>query len=175
MIFRDGDGWSMDQAGGTAAVSDGMVVHVGEGAWRVHLPELLLPTDLAADLAPQIDGLLLRFSVSRDEEYVELVAVHDRQTFDLKARSHHYALLLLARARLRHQALPPARQGWIHQHELLEQLRVDRNQLHLDIFRLRRQFGEAGILDAARIVERRSNTSQLRIGVSRIEIEALRR
>jgi len=169
MIFRDGDGWSMDQAGGTAAVADGAVVRVGDGAWRVHLPELLVPTDIA-DVAPQLDGLLLRFSVSRDEEYIELVAVHDRQVFDLQARSHHYPLLLLARARLRHQALPPARQGWIHQRVLLEQMRVDRNQLHLDIFRLRRQFGEAGILDAARIVERRSNTSQLRIGVSRIEI-----
>lgn len=175
MIFREGDGWSMNQAGGTTQVQDGMVVQVGDEAWRVHLPELLRPTAVAAEPAPQIDGMLLRFSVSRDEEYIELVAVHGRQAFDLQARSHHYALLLLARARLRHQALPPARQGWIHQHELLEQLRVDRNQLHLDIFRLRRQFGEAGVLDPARIVERRSNTSQLRIGVSRIEIVALGR
>ncbi len=174
-IFRDGDGWSMDQAGDTGVVVDGAVVRVGDGAWRVHLPELLVPTAVVADPAPQIDGLLLRFNVSRDEEYIELFAVHDRQVFDLQARSHHYPLLLLARARLRHQALPPARQGWIHQHELLEQLRVDRNKLHLDIFRLRRQFGEAGMRDAARIVERRSNTSQLRIGVSRIEILPLDR
>lgn len=175
MIFRDGDGWAMDQAGGTAPVDDDAVVQVGDETWRVHLPELLRPTDVAADRAPRVDDLLLRFSVSRDEEYVELVAVYDRQAFDLKARSHHYTLLLLARARLRHQALPPARQGWVYQHDLLEQLRVDRNQLHLEIFRLRRQFGEAGILDAARVVERRSNTSQLRIGVSRIEIVPLGR
>jgi len=175
MIFRDGDAWSMEQAGGTTVVADGAVVHVGDDAWRVHLPELLVPTDVAAEVTPQIEGLLLRFSVSRDEEYVELVAVHDRQVFDLRARSHHYPLLLLARARLRHQTLPPGRQGWIHQHELLEQMRVDRNQLHLDIFRLRRQFGEAGITDAARIVERRANTRQLRIGVTRIEILPLDR
>jgi len=171
-IFRDGDGWSIDRAGETMAVVDGAVVRVGDDAWRVHLPELLIPTGIA-DGAPPLAGLLLRFSVSRDEEYVELVAVHDRQLFDLQARSHHYALLLLARARLRQHELPPARQGWIHQHELLSQLRVDRNKLHLDIFRLRRQLGEAGIHDAARIVERRANTSQLRIGVSRIEIVPL--
>ena len=48
------------------------------------------------DGTPPLAGLLLRFSVSRDEEYVELVAVHERQLFDLQARSHHYALLLLA-------------------------------------------------------------------------------
>lgn len=173
-IFRDGDGWSLDRAGETGPVVDGAIVRVQDGAWRVHLPELLLPTDVG-DGTPPLAGLLLRFSVSRDEEYVELVAVHERQLFDLQARSHHYALLLLARARLRHQGLPPARQGWIHQHELLAQLRVDRNKLHLDIFRLRRQFGEAGIRDAAGIVERRANTSQLRIGVSRIEIVPLDR
>ena len=171
-LFRDDDTWSMDQAGETNTVADGSLVRLGDHAWRVHLPERLVPTAVA-DITPQIDALRLRFSVSRDEEYVELVAVHDRQEFDLKARSHHYPLLLLARARLRHQDLPPQRQGWVHQHELLAQLRVDRNALHLDIFRLRRQLGEAGIRDAARIVERRANTSQLRIGVTRIEIVQL--
>ncbi|HEY0138086.1 MAG TPA: FHA domain-containing protein [Nannocystis sp.] len=172
-IFRAGADWAIDRSGETAVVGDGELVRVGDQVWRVHLPELLTPTDVAADLAPQLDDLLLRFSVSRDEEYVELVAVHDRQTFDLKVRSHHYPLLLLARARLRQHALPPARQGWVHQHELLELLRVDRNQLHLDIFRVRRQLGALGIRDAARVVERRGGTSQLRIGASRIEIVPL--
>ena len=173
MIFRDGDGWSVEQAGDTATADDDSLLRIGDQTWRLHLPELLSPTDVASDSTPGLDDLLLRFSVRRDEEYIELVAVHDRQEIDLQARSHHYPLLLLARARLRHSGLPPDRQGWIHQFELLEQMRVDRNQLHLDIFRVRRQLSEAGIKDAAGIVERRSKTSQLRIGVSRIEIVQL--
>lgn len=174
-VYQESDGgWRLELDGATRTIEDREVVEA-RGPWRVHLPATTSGTwEAGADLVVAA-RLRLCFSFSRDEEYIELVAVHDRQSFDLKARSHHYALLLLARARLRHQALPPARQGWIHQHELLEQLRVDRNQLHLDIFRLRRQFGEVGIADAARIVERRSNTSQLRIGVSRIEIEPLSR
>jgi hypothetical protein len=106
MIFRDGDGWSVEQAGDTAGLADDSLIRIGDQSWRLHLPELLSPTDVAADISPQLDDLLLRFSVSRDEEYVELVAVHDRQEFDLQARSHHYALLLLARARLRQSSAP---------------------------------------------------------------------
>ncbi|WP_434422164.1 hypothetical protein [Nannocystis pusilla] len=172
MIFRSGATWSMDQAGEVVPIADGETVQIGATAFRVHLPEALPPTANAAPSAPQLDDLRLRFAVSRDEEYVELTATHGDRVFDLQARSHHYPLLLLARARLRQRDLPPAYQGWVHQHALLEQLRIDRNQLHLNIFRARRQFGEAGIGDAAHIIERRPNTSQLRIGVQHLEIVA---
>ncbi|MCY1054615.1 FHA domain-containing protein [Nannocystis sp. SCPEA4] len=172
MIFRTGATWSMDQAGEVVPIADGETVQVGATAFRVLLPEALPPTANAAPSAPQLDDLQLRFAVSRDEEYVELIALCGDRVFDLQARSHHYPLLLLARARLRQRDLPPAYQGWVHQHALLEQLRIDRNQLHLNIFRVRRQFGEAGIGEAARIIERRPNTSQLRIGVQHLEIVA---
>lgn len=173
MIYRSGATWSMDQAGEVAPIADGETVQIGGTAFRVHLPESLPPTANAAPSAPQLDDLHLRFTVSRDEEYVELIATHGGRVIDLQARSHHYPLLLLARARLRQRDVPPAYQGWVHQHALLDQLRIDRNQLHLNIFRARRQFGEAGIDDAARIIERRSNTSQLRIGVQHLEIVAV--
>ena len=171
-IFRVGPRWSMDKAGEVGPIADGETVRIGATMFRVHLPEALPPTANAAASAPQLNDLRLRFSVSRDEEYVELIAVHGDRVFDLQARRHHYVLLLLARARQRQRERPLAGQGWVHQHVLLEQLRVDRNQLHLDIFRARRQLGEAGVADAARIVERRSNTSQLRIGVPHLEIAA---
>lgn len=171
-IFRTGATWSMDQAGEVGPIADGETVRIGPTTFRVHLPEALPPTANAVTAAPQLGDLRLRFSVSRDEEYVELIAIHGDRVFDLQARTHHYVLLLLARARQRQRERPLAGQGWVHQHELLEQLRVDRNQLHLDIYRARRQFGEAGIADAARIVERRTNTSQLRIGVPHLEIAA---
>ena len=61
----------------------------------------------------------------------------------------------------------------MQQSDLLDLLRVDASNLHLNIFRLRQQFGELGILNAARIVERRAGTRQLRIGVARLEIHLL--
>ena len=132
--------------------------------------EPLPQTREAAECAPALDSITLRFNVSRDEEYIEVVALHGARSFDLKARSHHYTLLILARARLRDQALPLDHQGWVHQNNLLAMLRVDASHLNLNIYRLRQQFEEAGIAAAAQIVERRVGTRRLRIGVSRIEI-----
>jgi len=40
----------------------------------------------------------------------------------------------------------------------------------VDIFRARKQFSEAGVIDAAQIVERRPTTHELRIGVPRLTI-----
>lgn len=128
---------------------------------------------VASVASPTVSMLSLHFTVSRDEEYVELVAVHSGGTIDLKARSHHYLLLLLARIRLESRALPPEEQGWIHQDALLRLLRTDANRLYLDIYRIRRQLAEAGVPDAANIVERRPGTRQLRLGATRVEIAVL--
>ncbi|MBZ5710496.1 hypothetical protein [Nannocystis pusilla] len=101
--------------------------------------EALPPTANAAPSAPQLDDLHLRFAVSRDEEYVELIATHAGRVFDLQARSHHYPLLLLSRARPRQRDVPLAYQGWVHQHALLDQLRIDRATS--GDRRVRRRFG----------------------------------
>jgi hypothetical protein len=173
MIFLAPGGWTVERAGEGVVVDDGEIVRIGDDAWQLNLPKPLAETEDSLSSPPAVDSLALRFHVSRDEEYVELVALHAALTIDLKARAHHYTLLMLARARLRDSALPVDRQGWVLQSDLLTMLRVDANHLHLDIYRLRRQFGEAGIANAAHIIERRAGTRALRIGVSRIEICAL--
>jgi hypothetical protein len=43
-------------------------------------------------------------------------------------------------------------------------------QLNIDVHRIRKQFAEVGVLDAANIVERRPRTRQLRIGTGRLSI-----
>lgn len=172
-VYRSADGWTIEQAGEVHPVDDGETVHTSAGPWLLHLPENLARTCDIAESAPTIAALTLRFCVSRDEEYVELLALHEGRTIDLKARAHHYPLLLLARARLADAALSADQQGWVHQDELLRQLRGDSNRLHIDIYRIRRQLAEAGVADAAQIVARRPGTRQLRIGVSRLEITQL--
>lgn len=173
MVFRGVAGWVVERAGEVASVGDGEVLHIGAQAWLLHLPDDLPRTEGSAGSAPHLDEITLRFGVSRDEEYVELVALHGRRAIDLKARSHHHTLLMLARARLRDSSLPPDHQGWVHQSDLLELLHVDAAHLYLDIFRLRQQFDEARIVPAARIVERRAGTRQLRVGVGRVEVRGL--
>ncbi len=172
MVFRGVGCWMVERGGATAEVADGEVLRSDGEVWLLHLPEPLPQTVKAIAGAPELDDLTLRFTVSRDEEYIELVAVSARGTIDLKARSHHYTLLVLARARLRDQALAPELQGWVHQSDLLDLMRVDGSHLHLNIYRLRHQFGEAGIAGAGRIVERRPGTRQIRVGTAKLEILA---
>lgn len=173
MVFLVGGAWMVERAGEVVPVADGEIVQAGARSWELHLPEVLPETEDSGAAPPRIDNIGLRFHVSRDEEYIELVALHGARTIDLRARSYHYTLLMLARARLRDRALPLDQQGWVQQSDLLAMLRVDPGHLHLDIYRLRRQLGEAGIADAGGVVERRQGTRALRIGVARLEISVL--
>lgn len=168
-----GHGWSIEQAGAVSAVQDGAVVQTASGAWRLHLPEALPQTEESSGDRPTIDTIRLQFRVSSDEETVELHARHPGGMLNLKIRVHHYPLLLLARMRLRDAPLPAHRQGWIEQSELLRLLRCDSDRLYIDIFRSRRQLAEAGVADAARLIERRPGTALLRIGVASLEIVPL--
>jgi hypothetical protein len=43
-------------------------------------------------------------------------------------------------------------------------------RLAVDIYRARKQFSEAGVTEAAQIVERRATSHELRIGVPRLAI-----
>ncbi len=171
-IYRGPHGWCLEHAGDVREVHDDELVRVGDVAWRLALPESLPPTAESAGAALRIADLRLRFAARRDSEYVGLVAFHGATVLDFKARTCHYPLLLLARERLR-AGRPPAQQGWVVQEALLATMQVERNQLYVDIHRLRQQFAQAGVVDAARIVERRPGTRQLRIGTAHLEIVAI--
>ena len=166
-------GWSIEQAGEVRSAEDGEVVRSVSGAWRLHLPGELLQTDESSGDGPTIDTISLRFCVSRDEETVELLAIHRGAVIDLQVRVHHYLQLPLARGRLADASPPSDQQGWIEQAELLRQLRCDGDRLYSEVFRSRRQMSQAGIADAARIIERRPGTGLLRIGVAALEIVPL--
>jgi hypothetical protein len=174
-VYQEGDGrWRVEQDGATRTIEDREVVEA-RGPWRVHLPATLTGTwEAGADLMVTA-RLRLRFSFSRDEEHVELVAWADARRIDLQARVHHYPLLLLARRRLADQraGVPAAEQGWLRQDELLAMLRMKEDHLGVYIHRARAQFARAGVADAAALVERRPGTRLLRIGVAALELVPL--
>jgi hypothetical protein len=117
--------------------------------------------------------LTLQFSVSRNEEHVEVKIVHGERSIPLRPRAHSYVLLTLARLRVQDQkdeSLEPASQGWVYQDRLLKMLATTPTQLSVDIYRARKQFSEAGVFEAAQIVERRGTTHELRIGVPQLAI-----
>jgi hypothetical protein len=172
VLHRD-QTWWLERADGLAPIRDGELVMTGAGAWRLRLPEQVPPTRDAADIAPTLAALTLRFLVNGDGGPIKLVVLRGDRQLDLKTRAHQAPLLTLARARLGQQGLPGEEQGWVEQEELLHLLGCDTNRLHVDIHRIRRQFAAAGVIDAVHIVERRPGTRQLRVGVSRIEISTV--
>jgi hypothetical protein len=121
----------------------------------------------------EVRQVQLIFSVSSDEEHVQLQAVLGATSVDLGARSHNYLLLTLARRRLEDASagVPETTCGWIYLDDLAHDPTMSGGQLNIDVFRIRRQFAALGVVDAGHIVERRPRTRQIRIGTGRISID----
>ncbi|PRQ06332.1 FHA domain-containing protein [Enhygromyxa salina] len=167
-------GWTLERGDHARPVEDREQVEVGGTSYVLELPQLLAETTDLSSAAPRLAELGLRFHVSSDEEHVQLVALigepPSQRALDLGARSHHYALLTLARARLADAELSSGDRGWVYRDQLQDQLQIDRQQLNMLVFRARKQLAGSGVEDARDLVERRDDTQQLRLGVQRLEI-----
>lgn len=143
------------------------VLSLGAAQYRFEPAAAVYATKAGASQQLTPRSLSLDFLVSRDEEYVEVTIVHGAGTIPLRPRAHGYLLLTLARLRQADDAnqLGPESRGWVHQDRLLKMLATSPTQLALDIHRARKQFSESGVSDAAQLVERRSTTRELRLGV----------
>ncbi|MBX2797783.1 MAG: FHA domain-containing protein [Myxococcales bacterium] len=172
LVLRDGEtGWQCDDA----PVHDGAEITVQGTNWVLQLPEQLAPTEALSSNGPGLDEVALSFRVSRDEEYVELTVHLTGTAHPLPARTHHYLLLTLARARLEDVAegLGDAEAGWRRADDVERMLRATKNQVHVGIHRLRKELAGLGVSEAQAIVERRVVTQQLRIGVLALEVHPL--
>jgi hypothetical protein len=176
VIFQDLDGrWLLDQAGRMDIIREHVPFEFEEVRWRLCNTSPLQPTSMAGEgrESMALEETSLRFRISRNEEHIEITAHWRGRSIDLGHRAHHYVLLNLARIRQRDLARgeAPSSAGWIDQDELLRQLALGPEKLNLDIFRARRQLGAAGFIPAAGIVERRSATRELRLGVAEMVLE----
>lgn len=169
------DGWRMDRDGEWVDVADGQQIECGGRSWSLVLPEVPHPTE-QTDTTPGelllLSSFVLEFDVSRNEETVSVDLVSPHARISLPERAFHYLLLLLARARLRDMAagLEPRAAGWIARDDLVDRLGTSPEALNVDIHRARRQFGEAGVKDAAEIVERRRGAAELRLGTDAVVV-----
>jgi hypothetical protein len=175
---RDG-GWVLEH-GDNARVrlSDAATFQVAGRPWRFCCFETAPPTIGPRGRGPvpvEFGALDLSFAVSRDEEHVELIARCGDRTFDLGARAAHYLLLTLARRRLddARAGFADTSCGWVDLDELSRDPSMCAPRLNVDVHRVRDKLGRLGIVDAAKIVERRSGSRQIRIGTGRIAIRTL--
>lgn len=138
------------------------------------LPWMLVPAsevtatqdNVASANACSQSCLSLHFYVSLDEEHVRLQVHGNGNTLDLGERAHHYALLTLARLRLKDTQSHQDSQahGWIDAKRLARMLGQEVTHLNVQIHRIRKQFAQVLPFDAAppELIERRR--SALRLG-----------
>jgi len=175
-IFRDIDGvWKLETLEGDRVVLDShKPFQVAGRPWRFASAETLGPSSSAL-LASGNTPVSLRFTVSRDEEHVELRAVHGDLVVDLGSRQHNYLLLTLARARREDEksgfAEPTC--GWVYQEDLLTSLHITSTQLNIDVFRIRQHFARVGLPGVANVIERRPRSKQLRLGFASFDISVI--
>ena len=174
-IYRQPTGrWVIERPDGISPLRDRENVVVCGQAWRVSIPGTAQGTLEEKERPLSIVDLSIAFTVSSDEEHVELTLQGNRQHIPLKARSHNYLLLTLARARLADQQqadIPSTEHGWLYQDDLCRMLALDSSAIYLQIHRARRQLEKAGIAQSADIVERRASSRQLRLGVASVTVQ----
>jgi hypothetical protein len=173
-IYANAQGaWVLEQPDSIIEIANQQTFDVGKRIFRFSCPDRISKTALAdADADLQVRHLHLLFSVSRDEEFVQLRVACGALQFDLGSRQHNYLLLTLARRRQQDAAEGIAETGcgWIYLEDLAHDRTMVPPQLNIDVFRIRKQLEAIGVMDPANVIERRPRTKQIRLGVPRFTI-----
>jgi FHA domain len=159
-VFYVDGAWQVDDGSSTARVECGDIIPLASGHFRLLLPDE--PSAGGFTAGHQLDLGKLELVFRHDADAVVLHLVQGGSDVRLPARACVQTLLALARLRLSH-----ARDGWVATSELAAMRLCSAEKINVDIHRLRKLLEEAGVHDAARIVER-DDTKKLRIGVERI-------
>lgn len=166
--------WILETRSECRPASDQELVQAGNGLFRLSIPTILPDTwRLESDELPMHD-LALHFHVSRDEDHVQIELHCQGRAVRLPPRAHDYLLLTLARVRIADQknaTISDGDAGWIHPDDLVRMLRTNENHLNVAVYRARRMFAETKVARAAGLIERRSDSRQLRIGVRNLKVE----
>jgi FHA domain-containing protein len=141
-------------------------------SWRFCCAENMCATTRfsPAPLAMQVRHLHLSFAVSLDEEHVEVTMNCAGRCVEMGERAHNYLFVTLARKRIddTRDGLPETSCGWMDQEDLLRDPRMTPSQISVDVFRIRKQLSDHGVVDAASVIERRPG--QLRVGTGKIAV-----
>lgn len=133
--------WVIENDDGITPLQDGAILEIGGQRWEfISSPQLQETQEIHRSqlLACQPT---MQFHASLDEEHVSLSIELDSSTVDLGERTHHYALLILARQRQLDQqrGLDSASQGWLELSKLSQMLGLDVAHINIQIFRARNQ------------------------------------
>jgi serine/threonine protein kinase len=171
-IYLGATEWIYEGEDGTRPVTDGDLVEVGADRWTLRINGRIEGATTAASGAElSVGDLDLVLHMSRDEEFVQVVAKTLERTIDLGARGHHYLLFKLARRRTEdaQAGIAESECGWISMDECAKEM-GGTARVNIDVFRIRRQFLSVGVKDGATVIARRASDKAMRIGTGRLTI-----
>ena len=173
-LYLDHDGsWKLERENGeTEVVSDGQIIECDGRQFRFCCPTSTSATETVS-VSPKRTAPVLCFTVSSDEDFVELTLEYAERKVPLGSRSHNYLLLTLARQMLDDRAanLPDASCGWMDKETLADGFKTTPQQVDGEVFRIRKHFAQHGLPESISIIERRPRTKQIRLGVTGVRIE----
>lgn len=170
-ISQDAEGrWILEAGDGIRHVQDGAQFELGGRRWSLATPDLARSTEGSDDSLSLVDARL-RFVVGAGHAVTMHAHVRD-QVIDFTPRGHQHLVYTLARRRVDDlaQGADEFDAGWIGHPELQELLERTRNFVNVNVHRARKQFEDAGFVDAACLIERRHGSGKLRLGVRHVEI-----
>jgi hypothetical protein len=169
VIYPLGSGWFLEGDDIEVALAPGDSFVVGGRSWRFECPRTLASTE-AADTRNHLDEVTLAFEISLNEEHAWLSVRDAKAERDLGERTCFYLGAVLARQRTGDRLANSLDPGWLRVDDLLKMLPEygSTSALNVEIYRLRRALTEAGVQDAALVVERRRG--EVRFGTDHVEI-----
>ncbi len=182
LVELEQDGaWVVVAEGESRPAQHGEELRVGDATFRLGLPggrtqEVPQTAELREiSLDRRVDVIGLDFAVSADEEYIEVTARLAGQEEAIKPRAHHELLLVLARRRLEDasEGVAASEQGWVYTSDVRSMLRISANQFYVMSHRCRKELEDLGVVDAGRIIEKRTTSRQVRIGVADLSVRSL--
>jgi len=174
-LYLSSDGqWMCESEAGTNHLKAGDLVGIEDKVWRFVDAEPTTSTQVVDENKtmppPEVS---FHFNVSQNEEHISLKLKIGQQLIDLKERTHHYLLLLLARQRLddNAKAVIKSEQGWIDKGIFSDMLGMDDNHVNILIYRFRKQCLAAlpQSMGLHQLIERRAG--ELRLNCDIIQIE----
>lgn len=153
-------------------VIDREQLRVGARTWVVRLPRRVRQTLGRVAFRPDLRFATLEFRVPCYQEDIELRVIQGSAVTRVGAHAHNYMLYQLALFRERdvERGFSAEAAGWVGQEELLRIIDYTAPNFYVEVHRARTRLENAGVEQAACIIERRRGSRQVRLGVPSFRI-----
>jgi len=138
--------WVCESQSGISYLKSGDRVGIKDSVWRfVEAAPEVETLVVAGALSAKVSSIQSIFSVSQNEEHVSLRLIINDQELDLKQRTHHYLMLMLARKRLEDEdeGFQIEEQGWMDKAQLGRLMGLNETHINIQVYRFRKQLIKA--------------------------------